>query len=186
MLHSEQIVKLDSPFRVTTDKDGQSMLVNTSSFPLNGTTLLRRTGLGRIEAAWLGFLAAGESKPIKWTPTDGEQAFENWSEEISTQRTKPEEQELSGMQGIWIGGLLHQIGMRTPLVDGQTRLIGYTDKTLGGLQISPNQDQYDKVCVVVSHLTPATLGPVLPDPIVAGREFNPDPLPKNDADSNGL
>jgi hypothetical protein len=149
-----------------------------------GATVLRR-GENGLEVAWLDKLDAGEKQPIEWEMTSGKAAFDNWSDRVNTQRAAPSPDQLSSMDDIWIGGLLYQIGMRTPLMRGQVRLIGYTNKTLGGLKISPSQDQYDQACVVVAHLSPATLSRITPDKVALSRGvvLTTPPMPEKGPDS---
>jgi hypothetical protein len=184
MIHSEQMVKLDSSIRLVDEADGTQSVLNTSVFPLMGATVLRR-GENGLEVAWLDKLDAGEKQPIEWEMTSGKAAFDNWSDRVNTQRAAPSPDQLSSMDDIWIGGLLYQIGMRTPLMRGQVRLIGYTNKTLGGLKISPSQDQYDQACVVVAHLSRATLSRITPDKVALSRGvvLTTPPMPEKGPDS---
>jgi hypothetical protein len=183
MLHSEQMINLDSPIRLNDEADGSQSIVNTTKFPVRGATLLRRVESG-IETAWLDTLAAGQSVPIQWKATESKDVFEKWSDSVNTQRSEPSEGQLSTMDDIWIGGLLHQIGLKTPLMSGQARLIGYTDQSLGQLKIAPSQDQYDQACIVVAHLSPAKLRPIVPDRIIASRGFTQEPAPASTPESD--
>ena len=186
MLHAEQMVKLDSPIRLSTDEAGKHVVFNSASFPIMGATLVRRTSSKQLEIAWLDALGPGEKQPVTWIASDPGNAFENWANQINTQPVPPSENELSEMDGIWIGGLLHQIGKKTPLMDGQIRLIGYTKQSMGQLKIAPSQDQYDSMCVVVAHLTPVKLGPVSPDRNISTRDVESVPTPQKTSDAPEL
>jgi hypothetical protein len=175
MLHSEQILEFNDSLALRVNDLGAQTLFNGTNFAIQGSLLLRRTA-NQLEAAWLGRLEPGQATEVQWSAARQDQLFEPWSKDIKTQKEQPAEEELSTIDGIWVGGLLHHIANTTPLVDGQIRLVGFTDQPLGGLKISPSQDQYDRICAVVAHLTPAKLGSITPDRNIASRGSQVDPV----------
>lgn len=171
MLHSEQMLNLNSPVQLVTADSGVQFVQNSSSFAINAAVLVRRPENGGPDQfAWIDHLDKGERKAIQWDDSSA-LVLDNWAAQIHTQKTQPSPEVLSQLESIWIGGLLHQIGLHTPLSAGQTRLVGYTNESLGALKVTPSQDQYDNTCVVVAHLAPASLGRITPDRTISGREM---------------
>ena len=125
--------------------------------------MLRRRTTGEIEKAWIGELSSGKTAPLQYELVDEEGLFREWTQDIATQPQMPAADAEQLVDSLWIGGVLAEVLRKTPLMPGQTRLIGFTDDRPGRLEVNPAEDQFDGRCVVVAHLTPQQLDEVTPD-----------------------
>jgi hypothetical protein len=169
LLRAEQILPLSSTIRLESDEQGGNSIVNGLAFGLQDCLLLRRTQEDSLEFAWLGPLEPSSSKSFQWLSTSLDAAIESWGQSLHTRAVRPEADELTDMEGVWVGGLLDRIARKYPLLPGSTVLIGHTGQQLGDLKISPAQDQTDRSCVVVVHLSAPRLGAVQPDLAIVSR-----------------
>jgi len=169
MLRAEQILPLNSAVRLESTETDGSVVWNGLNFSLENCVVLRRNDDQGLESAWLGTLDAESKKSIQWTTSSLDLALESWNESLSTRAGQPDSGELQEMQGLWVGGLLDRIARKYPLLPGASVLIGVTREQLGDLKISPQQDQYDRSCIVVVHLSEAALSPIRPDLSIISR-----------------
>ncbi|MBX3422565.1 MAG: hypothetical protein KF752_13510 [Pirellulaceae bacterium] len=168
MLHAEQMIRLDSPVRYV--DDGQSQLVlNTTNFPISGAVVIGRTSSGAAQTAWLGNLAAGQRRELRWETTAFELGIPGWNQQFLTRSVQPTATEMQQSSELWIGGILHQVLRNAPLPLGKIMLIGYTSQRLGDLTIKPAADQYDSVSIVVAHLAEPDMPVPQPDTSIASR-----------------
>ncbi len=167
MLHAEQLISLPGGLLMDdSDATGSTKLRNETGLDLRGALVVRRSPSGVIEKAWVGELLQAQSAALRFQPATAGELLREWSSDIATQPELPAV--TAGGQGelvdsIWIGGILADVLRKTPLMPGQSRLIGYTDGRPGSLEVTPAEDQFDGRCVVVAHLTPPRLDEVTPD-----------------------
>jgi hypothetical protein len=173
ILHAEQIIPLDGGLAIgETGEQGarQPAIRNQTGLNLRSAVVMRCLADNSLEQAWLGEIASGEVVRAVFEPCTLSQVGSQWNDAMSTQSEAPTAAELqSTADALWIGGILHDIVLKTPLVPGQTRLIGYTDDRPGMLNVKPKVDQFEGRCIVVAHLTPVELGDVQPDARILGR-----------------
>lgn len=168
MLHAEQIVGLDGGLRLGSlgaNGDSGEALKNDTGLQLQECMLVRRSEDDQIELAWVGDLPSGQTAPLQFEPASSDRLWENWKNNPITQPDLPEVEVGSGSDNdaLWIGGVLREIVRKTPIMQGQTRLFGFTNDRPSELRVNPAEDQYDGRCVIVAHLTPRILGNVTPD-----------------------
>lgn len=165
MIHSEQMIGLPGGLRLGARESGEDAIKNDTGLPLKSTLIVRRTDSGAVETAWVGDLSVGQTTTLQFGPVTGDNFGNEWAQDPVTQASKPEMGEggTEEMTDLWIGGVMHEIVLKTPLVPGQTRLVGYTEESPGNLSVTPSEDQFDGRCVVVAHLKPGRLGPLTPD-----------------------
>jgi hypothetical protein len=184
ILHAEQIVPLDGGLSLGETGEQQPAIRNKTGLNLQAALVLRCLDDGSLEQAWLGKIAADDVMRLEFQPCTLEQIGQQWKDDLTTQPAKPLSTEIgSDADALWIGGILRDLVRMTPVVPGQTRLIGYTDDRPGSLNVTPREDQFDGRCVVVAHLTPLRLGDVQPDAKILGRfsiDTDVDPLLEED------
>lgn len=168
MLHAEQIVTLEGGLRLGTrdiSGDGPEILKNDTGIGFKGCLLLRRTVADVVEMCWVGDLTSGQSVNLQYVAAAEDQLWKNWRLDPTTQPEEPTEPIGAGTESdaVWIGGVLQELVRKTPLMPGQSRLFGYTEKSPGKLNLEPIEDQFDGRCVVIAHLTPQVLANVVPD-----------------------
>jgi hypothetical protein len=84
-VHTEQMVELGGAFLLLGDNDSQLQLNNTTPVTLKDVGLLRRTAGGQLQTAWLGELAAGSSRPVRFEPaTDQKARVAQWDDSPAT------------------------------------------------------------------------------------------------------
>lgn len=161
-------------------------LKNGIGFDLESVLLLRRTKTGELQKAWVGSLPSGGVEELVFANARKQSLWTEWSRDAATEPgrftdtdTLTESGNSNGSgegstniastenvdddNSLWIGDVLVEVALKTPLMPGQTRLVGYTDQRLGELSVKPAEDQFDGRCIVVAHLKPAALGDVRPD-----------------------
>lgn len=162
MLHAEQIVALSGGISLGSSSTSDDAIRNQTGLNLQGVVVIRCGAIGEAEAAWIGQLPAGEVAAAKFERFDLKD-LPQWSGELATQPSMPAQTADIADGSLWVGGILDEVLRKTPLVPGQTRLIGFTDDRPGKLEVIPTADQFDSRCVVVAHLTPQTLEDIVPD-----------------------
>lgn len=168
-LRSEQVLSLAAPVRLELTEQGTQAVANGSELTIQDCLLLRMTEDRQFESAWMGTLDSGSRQSISWQRSDLENSLTNWQKQTHTQPDRPVSEELQNLKRLWIGGLLDRIARQYPLMPGASVLIGHSEEPLGSIKISPEQDQYDRSCVVVVHLSKPVLGPVKPDVSIMSR-----------------
>ncbi len=200
MLHGEQIVEFPGGLRLGSlgeESSAQPAIRNDTGLNLSATLVLRRDATDQVAMAWIGDLPAGSSAPLAFQPlgTDTSRLWHHWARDPVTQPTEPTVDTLAGSEtdALWIGGVLRAMVHKTPLMPGQTRLFAYTSDRFSKLKVTPREDQYDGRCLVVAHLTPAKLGPIVPDEAIISRgasdqmdePMRNQPPDRSDADAQG-
>jgi len=168
MLHAEQVVGLSGGIVLGQSASGQPAVKNETGLPLHACLVLRCPAAGAIEFCWVDELEPSKAFTLGFTPVTMNNLWERWESRSSTQATPPAAA-AHGDDSLWIGGLLHELARKTPLLPGQMRLFGYTDERPGDLKVLPAEDQGDGRCVVVAHLTPPPLDPIQPDHWILSR-----------------
>jgi hypothetical protein len=171
MVHAEQIVGLEGGLLLGQSSAELPALKNETGLEIRGAMVLKCLEAGRLQYAWIGDLANGQAVNLNYEPASIARLWENWELDPATQANVPPEQSegSDAVDSLWIGGLLSEIVRKTPLMPGQTRLFAYTDDRPGDLKVLPKEDQFDGRCVIVAHLTPQTLGQVVPDELIMSR-----------------
>jgi hypothetical protein len=78
-IHSEQMLPLKGPIRWQTGAAGNYQLVNESELSIYAAGVLLRDKDGVLKKAWLGEIAAGETRSITWqSDTDNSTTFSQW------------------------------------------------------------------------------------------------------------
>lgn len=170
MVHAEQVIALAGGLVMGESAAGLPALKNETGLQLRGGLVLRMPEPAVVEFAWVGDLATQQAATLQFETADISNLSKNWNMHPATQSVMLASAESQApVDSLWIGGLLNELVRKTPLVVGQTRLFAYTDDRPGDLTVTPREDQFDGRCVVIAHLTPATLGPVRPDRSIMSR-----------------
>ncbi len=171
MVHSEQMVDLGGPIRLEETADGWR-LVNETGFTLREAGVVRRTGSGQLEAAWLGTLEADGDAPLRFRPNGGEgpSADRLWAvrrgrSAETAPGSEPGEFNVRGLLDLvedhaglrWRaleGNDPRNLGTGDPreLEPGDAMLVGWLDEEVPGLEIRPAAPQSHRAAVVVAHL----------------------------------
>jgi hypothetical protein len=175
MLHAEQVVDLPGGLVLGQTASGKTAVKNESGLQLRGALVIHSPSTGVIEGCWLGELAQGQAAELVLEDVERTRPWEQWDTEPITRLRSGSEPTADSagtkqLASLWIGGVLQELLLKTPLVPGQMRLLAYTDDRPGNLQVTPAEDQLDARCVVVAHLSSPRLGPVQPDRIILSRD----------------
>jgi len=175
MLHAEQVVDLPGGLVLGETASGKAAVKNESGLELRGAMVIHSPSTGVIEDCWLGELAQGQAAELVLEDVERTRPWEQWDTEPITRLRSGSEPTADSagtkqLASLWIGGVLQELLLKTPLVPGQMRLLAYTDDRPGNLQVTPAEDQLDARCVVVAHLNSPRLGPVQPDRIILSRD----------------
>ncbi|GAB5406753.1 MAG: hypothetical protein Aurels2KO_49840 [Aureliella sp.] len=163
-VHAEQMVSLDGGLSLGTRENGASAIRNDTGAELVAALVVRRDDQGAIEYATIDELQSGQIATVTFAPASRDSLWQSWESDPVTQSLAPPQEEmLAADEPLWLGGLMKSIVQKTPLIRGQVLLVGYTRDSIGELALTPDQDQYDRRCVVVAHLKPGNLQPVIPD-----------------------
>ncbi len=206
MVHGEQMVGFPGGMQYQTDGEaGTATLVNGTSLALQGCMIVRRHANGEYQHAWLDSFAAGQTAQIKFQSATRKELWSYWNRSQVTRWLGAEATDsgepstttasarlprsssanpppASDQGALALGGILHELVEKVPLVPGQTRLFAYTDQRPGTLTISPAEDQLDSRCVVMAHLTPMNPTEITPDVKIVSRV--PGPVDLNDPTNN--
>jgi hypothetical protein len=175
MLHAEQVVDLPGGLVLGETATGKAAVKNESGLELRGAMVIHSPSTGVIEGCWLGELAHGQAAELLLEDVERTRPWEQWNTEPITRlhsgnEPSADSADTKQLTSLWIGGVLQELLLKTPLVPGQMRLLAYTDDRPGNLQVTPAEDQLDARCVVVAHLSSPRLGPVQPDRIILSRD----------------
>lgn len=192
MVHAEQMVSFPKGMAYTAEPDTlTAKITNGTDLNLRSGILLRFVQPAGLQLSWLGDLAAGESAKIQFASASLDDAWQHWNESPITcdPRLLARFTESAGAHNdaIRLGAVLSELTQKVPLVEGQTRLFAYADQRPGKLLMEPAEDQLDSRCVVMAHLTSATLGSVTPDLRILSRPISSvmaPPQPVEPADPN--
>ncbi len=149
LLHAEQILSAGGAIRL--QPDGQTV-VNQSELALADALVVRRTDSGEVQMAMLGDLAAGGSKPLRYT------------DQASAEAINPE-------LPASVRRLINAIGSGHRLRAGEARLVAHVLEAPNKLRIEPAASQVSRQAVLLVHLQ----HPPLPQP---RNDVNLPPPPK--------
>jgi hypothetical protein len=179
MVHAEQIVELGGGLVLGETADRSPALKNETGLDLKGVLIMRRSTGERVTVAFVGELPTGSSARLEFQSLEGSSFRTFWDSSPVTALSyvpaalpdKGQDTKFSSNDSLSVGGMLHEAVRKTPLMPGQTRLFGYTDDRIGGLEVQPAEDQFDGRCIVIAHLTPQALGDIRPDKNIMSRDM---------------
>lgn len=174
MIHSEQIVPLSGGLRLGSrsgESTEQNVLKNDTGLTLEGVLIVRSLPGNNIEYSWVGDLLDGQTEDLEFQSVSQGDIWSHWSENPITRPNQPagDLEGSSDVNDMWVGGVLRDLVVTTPLVPGQTRLFAYTNDRISQLKMTPQEDQVDARTLIVAHLTPMQLGEITPDVAIASR-----------------
>ncbi len=180
MLHAEQMVPLKGGISLESSAESSQLkLMNATELALKSALVFRNVD-GEVSYAWLSDVEPKSLKNLDFKLAEAD-LWKHWDAHQETASASVVEGQTGALDTLWIGGILKDLVLRTPLMPGQSRLFAYTDDRPGELTITPSEDQFDGRCVVVAHLSSHQLGPVTPDrSIWSNRTEGPPPV---DADT---
>jgi hypothetical protein len=150
MVHSEQMIDLGGPLRLVTT-GGSVEVANDSDLALEGAGLVRRVSKDVVEIAWIGTLAARSSRGVRFVPArDFKTLFSQW-EDAPVTRSAAEVGELS------LRRLLDLVQDPRRFDAGDVKLIGWSDREIPGMTVTPAASQSLVRALVVAHLSMARL-----------------------------
>ncbi len=146
MVHSEQMYSLGDGVKLIEEGSGAWKVENRSELPLHGVGVYRRTENGEIEAAWIGELGPNMVKTLTFRSTPGEPGrFKQWEESPTTATITPQGE-------VSLSPLIDLVIQRLRLRRGDVRLLGWTDASPEGMEITPKASQQVFRTLVLSHL----------------------------------
>jgi hypothetical protein len=185
MVHSEQMYPLKGKLTLLGDEQQGFTLKNTSSLTVRDVGVFRRfettdaSGKPKsvIATAYVAKIESQTTVPLSFRTLDDKSQKDNsqksqaiWLPEWNETPT------FGGVAGpvpgdqkgrIRLTGLARLATQQLRLVPGDVRLVGWTDESLDGMQISPAAPQNTTHTLVLAHLVRGALPPVVPDKNVA-------------------
>ncbi|MCF7962768.1 MAG: hypothetical protein K9M08_18660 [Pirellula sp.] len=171
LLQSEEMLELGGSLTAQFASDMSSIEVSSGlKFPIQDVGVIGLNENGQMQSAWLGNIELGSTaKGVLESRPDGVGWRKEWDLRPSlaaptflrADETMWTEQELG--EDLYLGPMLEQITKSYPIGQGEYIAVGWTDKPLGGLKISPEAKQNRERTVVLLHLRGAALGPASPD-----------------------
>jgi hypothetical protein len=150
LVHCEQMVDLDGPITLMRTSQGQSRVVNRTPFTVYGAGVVRKDERNNVQIAWLGTLKPGESAPLEFTtPPKAEPNDALWVDERRQTLARgegllPKEVDLHRMLALAEDS--------RELAPGQTRLVGWSNEGIAGLEIAPAAPQAKYAVLIVANL----------------------------------
>ncbi|MEI7459170.1 MAG: hypothetical protein WCK15_07165 [Pirellula sp.] len=171
LLQSEEMLELGGSLRAQFAIDMSSIEVSSGlKFSIQDVGVVGLNENGQMQSAWLGNIELGSTaRGVLESRADGDGWRKEWDRRPSlaaptllrADETMWTEQELG--EDLYLGPMLEQITKSYPIGQGEYIAVGWTDKPLGGLKITPEAKQNRERTVVLLHLRGATLGPARPD-----------------------
>lgn len=171
LLQSEEMLELGGSLRAQFASDMSSIEVSSGlKFSIQDVGVVGLNENGQMQSAWLGNIEIGSTaRGVLESRADGDGWRKEWDRRPSlaaptllrADETMWTEQELG--EDLYLGPMLEQITKSYPIGQGEYIAVGWTDKPLGGLKITPEAKQNRERTVVLLHLRGATLGPARPD-----------------------
>lgn len=132
-------------------------VTNNSPWKLHGVSILRRVA-GRMEAAWVGELAARQPQGV---------SFKAWAEARPMLQTNREQSPITANNPppgtVSLRSLVRIAEEPFDLVDGDVRLVGWTDEEVPGMSVEPRTPQRQHIAMVVANLQKGLGPPTKPD-----------------------
>lgn len=171
LLQSEEMLELGGSLTAQFASDMSSIEVSSGlNFPIQDVGVVGLNENGTMQSAWLGSIEpAATAKGDLEARVDGVGWRKEWDRRPSLaaptllrpDETMWTEEELG--EDLYLGPMLEQVVKSYPMGPGEYIAVGWTDKPLGGLKITPEAKQNRERTVVLLHLRAATLGPARPD-----------------------
>lgn len=171
LLQSEEMLELGGSLTAQFASDMSSIEVSSGlKFPIQDVGVVGLNENGQMQSAWLGNIEFGSTaRGVLESRADGVGWRKEWDRRPSltaptllrADETMWTEQDLG--EDLYLGPMLEQITKSYPIGEGEYIALGWTDKPLGGLKITPGAKQNRERTVVLLHLRVATLGPASPD-----------------------
>jgi hypothetical protein len=164
LAHAEQMLDLGGPVTLQTTDDGKPLLVNRTSYTLQGAGVMRRFH-GTLEIAWAGDVAAKGEKVLEFEPLDAsrtegiaktsdltrEKPWSPWQDRRDMEALTNRDATAGTLNLARLVKLAEQPG-EDNLPEGETRLIAWTDEVLPGIEVRPLARQQKRAALVVAHL----------------------------------
>ncbi len=170
LLHSEQMVELDGGLVLNRDTGGRDVVRNFTGIDLRGVGVLRRTEKGELYGAWVGELYSSASTVLKFYSIAKKPAKKPKDKPAPGTADNPQKQ-IAGL-GPWpqqrqaqlqtqsqpvkgefnFSGLIRLAEQTNNLQPGDYRLIGWADKSIPGVEISPAAPQSRSAAMIVANL----------------------------------
>lgn len=141
MLHSEQMIDLGGAITYS-DAGGPPTVVNRTSIAFDQASVVRLTGNGDYEAAWLGPLSPGEAgRPLRFETVSSEgMPLSNWADDPTAEPGTPQ---------LSLRDLAKIVVDHKGLKPGEVRLIGSISRPLPGMDVDPVSSQATRSAVLI-------------------------------------
>ncbi len=153
--HSEQMLSTGQ-LTLSGDAAVGFKVKNETEFNIRDVGVLQRQG-NQFNVAWLAELAPQTTVPLKFAAFD-EPLVEQW--QSSDVMSEQEEDEGDDVR-LW--RLAELATRQLGFMDGEVRLVGWTDDDLPGLEIRPTSSQFTRRSLILAHLHRPPLGAPKPD-----------------------
>ncbi|MEM8943535.1 MAG: hypothetical protein AAGD11_00005, partial [Planctomycetota bacterium] len=166
MVHSEEIVTLDGPLRISTNSRGYQQLENRLGHNLRDVVAIRRYFVGddeRYKSCWLGEVENGKAAVISLQET---QLLDGQAPHASDRKQAAAD---SNQTQVNVEGLV-KLGFDFPGKEDpqssrreELRVVGLIDEVLPGTEVAPSASQIVGSTVVVAHMEYGALPACEPD-----------------------
>jgi len=175
LFHSEQMLDLEGPISLVRGPDEGLTVVNHTGLDLQGAGVIQKTSTGRLRGAWLGALSHRAAVPLRWLPlNEHRDGHEVWSEQRRRLPLTASDIDSAGGQ-LNFRDLVRLAENASDLSPGQTRLVGWVEKGLAGLTITPSPPQAHMATLIVANLEYGDGDDPRPD-VNSIRDVDPTPL----------
>ncbi len=149
MLHIEQMIDVAGRFELKASADGEddgASLTNSSAWDLKSAMVVRCDDDGRLQVALIGDMPIGEEAKLEFADVRyGQDIFEFLARDVTTAQ--------SVGKGIVSVHELYRLGLNpAQFAPGDTRLLGWTDQEMEGMEIEPAATQKTFRTLIVEHL----------------------------------
>ena len=172
LFQSEEMVDFAGKLTADFDSDMQAVEIkNALGFSIKEVGIVGVDSQGKLVCGWLGTTDDGSSKrcSLKIRETD-----DRWRKEWDRNPMLARPSYMRAEDGtmwtdqdlqdeLYLGPMLSDISKKYPLTRGEFIAIGWTDKTLGDLSITPIAKQKKQRTVLLMHLSPGDLPFAKPD-----------------------
>jgi len=159
MIHSEYFLSNgEQPLFSWEAKDDETMkLTFGGEFPMVDTAVIRRNESGKLEGAWIGKIQPFGVRSLKFQPiSDNWEVFPQWTQSTTFGVE-------SNTESFNLRHLLNAAKDLRQLQPGETRLIGWTEQDLPGMEFSPAANQRTIRTLILAHLDLPTWGAPMRD-----------------------
>ncbi len=159
-VHSEQMYAMGGALKLTGGETQGFQVDNTTQLGLQGVGIIRRTDSGEYEAAWIGELPAQKtSAQLRFKSVAQSGIYLPEWEQSDVTKTVDDNPDTGDVPDgeVNVSRLIKLATQKLRLATGEVRLIGWTDKDIGGVKITPAASQVTLRTFVVAHLRPGKL-----------------------------